>query len=120
MIKLHMCHQVKEEAAPRGDDAAISVPLLQSPPTTQGPGDDAADEDFVMPPHPAMISAGNLAKTGLNAETNAGIALGEDVRKCQVCEDAFGSTYFLTAHMSRHLFTFSCMLLRLLRKQNKQ
>ena len=59
--------------------AAISVPLLQSPPTTQGPGDDAADEDFVMPPHPAMISAGNLAKTGLNAETNAGIALGEDL-----------------------------------------
>ena len=59
--------------------AAISVPLLQSPTTTQGPGDDAADEDFVMPPHPAMISAGNLAKTGLNAETNAGIALGEDL-----------------------------------------
>ena len=45
---------------------------MQSPTTTQGPGDAAADEDFVMPPHPAMLIAAGA--TMGRVETNAGLA----------------------------------------------
>ena len=70
---LFMLFGLQGRASDSANTAAISVPLLQSPTTTQGPGDAACDEDFVMPPHPAMVAAG--ATMG-RVETNAGLALG--------------------------------------------